>query len=86
MENYAKAIYDDKVPQCIFQPAWEARFEHLKKLIEEYNVDAVLWYQLALRRDLRHGAHLRRQVDKDINVPMMKLETSYEYSREAMAP
>ena len=23
---------------------------------------------------------------KDINVPMMKLETSYEYSREAMAP
>lgn len=86
VENYAKAIYDDKVPQCIFQPAWEARFEHLKKLIEEYNVDAVLWYQLAFDEiyDMEHTC-VAKWI-KDINVPMMKLETSYEYSREAMAP
>ena len=86
VEAYAKAIYDDKVPQCIFQPAWETRFEHLKKLIEEYRVDAVLWYQLAFDEiyDMEHTC-VAKWI-KEINVPIMKLETSYEYSREAMAP
>lgn len=86
VDSYAKAIYDDKVPQCIFQPAWEARFARLKELISEYKVDAVLWYQLAFDEiyDMEYACYAKWI--QDINVPIMKLETSYEYSREAMAP
>ena len=43
VEAYASAMYDNRVPQCLFQPAWETRFEHLKELIKEYRVDGVLW-------------------------------------------
>lgn len=83
---YASAIYDNRVPQCIFQPAWEARFEHLKKLIDEYRIDGVLWYQLAFDEiyDMEHTC-LSKWIS-EIGVPMLKLESSYEYSREAIAP
>ena len=56
VEAYASAMYDNRVPQCIFQPAWETRFEHLKELIKEYRVDGVLWYQLAFDElyDMEH--------------------------------
>ena len=86
VEAYAKAIYDDKVPQCIFQPAWETRFEHLKKLIEEYRIDGVLWYQLSFDEIYDMEYTCIAKWIKEINVPIMKLESSYEYSREAMAP
>ena len=79
-------MYDNRVPQCIFQPAWETRFEHLKELIKEYRVDGVLWYQLAFDEiyDMEHTC-----VSKwiaETGVPLMKLASSYEYSREAIAP
>ena len=86
VEAYAKAIYDDKVPQCIFQPAWETRFEHLKKLIEEYRIDGVLWYQLSFDEIYDMEYTCIAKWIKEINVPIMKLESSYEYSREATAP
>lgn len=86
VEAYASAMYDNRVPQCIFQPAWETRFEHLKELIKEYRVDGVLWYQLTFDEiyDMEHTC-----VSKwiaETGVPLMKLESSYEYSREAIAP
>ena len=86
VDAYAKALYDDKVPQCIFQPAWETRFEHLKKLIEEYRIDGVLWYQLSFDEIYDMEYTCIAKWIKEINVPIMKLESSYEYSREAMAP
>ena len=86
VDAYASAIYDNRVPQCIFQPAWETRFEHLKQLIKEYRIDGVLWYQLAFDEiyDMEHTC-LSKWI-AETGVPLMKLESSYEYSREAVAP
>ncbi len=86
VDAFAEAIYDKKVPITIFQPAWDTRFEHLKKLIEEYRIDGILWYQLAFDEiyDMEFTV-LRAKLAK-MGIPVMKLETSYEYSREAMAP
>jgi benzoyl-CoA reductase/2-hydroxyglutaryl-CoA dehydratase subunit BcrC/BadD/HgdB len=86
VESFAKAIYDDKNPLTIFQPAWDTRLEYLKGLISDYNVDGVLWYQLAFDEifDMEYTVLSKRL--SELNIPVMKLETSYEYSREAMAP
>lgn len=86
IDAYVDAMYINRVPQCIFQPSWDARAEHLKKLIEENKIDAVLWYQLAFDEiyDMEYAG-----IAKDLNamrIPMLKLESSYEYSREALAP
>ena len=79
-------MYDKKVPITIFQPAWDTRFEHLEELIKEYKVDGILWYQLAFDEiyDMEFTV-LRAKLAK-MGMPVMKLESSYEYSREAMAP
>lgn len=86
VDAYAKAIYDDRVPQCIFQPSWETRFERLKELVKEYKIDGVLWYQLAFDEiyDMEYTCYAKWLQGSDL--PIMKLETSYEYSREATAP
>lgn len=86
VDAYASAIYDNRVPQCIFEPAWETRFAHLKNLIRDYHVDGVLWYQLAFDEIYDMEFTCLSKWLGEINMPVMKLETSYEYSREAMAP
>lgn len=47
VENFARNRYLDKFPISPFQPAWRDRFEYIKKLVEEYQVDGVIWYQLS---------------------------------------
>ena len=86
MDAYASAMYDNCVPQCVFQPSWETRFERLKELVKEYRIDGILWYQLAFDEiyDMEYTCYAKWL--KDSNLPIMKLETSYEYSREATAP
>lgn len=86
VEAFASAMYDKKVPITIFQPAWDTRFEHLEQLIKDYRIDGVLWYQLAFDEiyDMEFTV-LRARLAKT-GIPVMKLESSYEYSREAMAP
>lgn len=86
IDAYAAAMYDNKVPQCIFQPAWDTRYVNLQKLIEEYRIDGILWYQLAFDEiyDMEYTC-LSKWLG-ETKTPIMKLETSYEYSREAMAP
>lgn len=86
VDAYAKAIYDEKVPITIFQPAWDTRFEYLKKLIEDYRIDGILWYQLAFDEIYDMEFTVLRKRLNDMGMPVMKLESSYEYSREAMAP
>ena len=86
VDAYASAIYDKKLPLTIFQPAWDVRFEQLKKQIKEYNIDGVLWYQLAFDEIFDMEFTVLRKRLSDMGMPVMKLESSYEYSREAMAP
>lgn len=84
VEAYASAMYDNRVPQCIFQPAWETRFEHLKELIKEYRVDGVLWYQLAFDEiyDMEYTCVANEL--RELGVPLLRLETNYSYTREEL--
>ena len=84
--NFARNRYLDKTPIDIFQSAWHTRMGKLRELIEECHADGVIWYQLAFDEiyDMEHTC-----VSKwiaETGVPLMKLESSYEYSREAIAP
>lgn len=86
LRNFAKNRYLDTVPINIFQPAWEIRYEYIKKLIEEYRVDGVLWYQLAFDEIYDMECSCLTKWFEGGKVPFMKLESSYEYSRESMGP
>jgi len=86
LRNLWRAKYLDKVPINIFQPAWRVRFEHMKGLIEDYRIDGVVWYQLAYDEIYDMEWSCIAKWLAEMKVPVMKLETSYEYSREATGP
>jgi len=86
LRNIWRAKYLDKPPINIFQPAWRDRFEYMKSLIKEYRIDAVVWYQLSFDEiyDMEYTC-LAKWLG-EMKMPCLKLESSYEYSREAMGP
>ncbi len=86
VHNFAKNRYLDKTPINIFQPAWRERFDKIMQLYKEYNCDGILWYQLSFDEiyDMEYSC-IAQWLEKT-DIPMMKLESSYEYSRENMGP
>lgn len=84
--NFAKNRYLDTTPVNIFQPAWKQRYARIKELIEEYRVDGVIWYQLAFDEIYDMECSCLSNWLKNSDVAFMKMESSYEYSRESMGP
>jgi benzoyl-CoA reductase/2-hydroxyglutaryl-CoA dehydratase subunit BcrC/BadD/HgdB len=86
MKNLARTYYYDRIPPSIFQPAWHERLVHLEKKTKEYNIDEVIWYQLSFEEVYNMESSIVSKRMKEINMPFLKLESSYDYSREATAP
>ena len=86
IEKFARNRYLDKMPVTIFQPSWKERFAYIRKAIEDYKIDGVVFYQLEFDEiyDMEYTC-----ISKwlgEMNIPLLKLETAYSYSREEMGP
>ena len=84
--NFARNRYLDTLPIDLFQPAWKTRFQRMKELIAAGRCDGVIWYQLAFDEiyDMEYSCVAKWL--GEMGVPLLKLETSYSYSREEMGP
>jgi len=86
MRNLGETYYLARTPPSIFQPAWEERVEIIKQLIRDFNIDGVIWYELSFEEIYDLECSIISQAMDKINIPFLKLESSYEYSREAVGP
>jgi benzoyl-CoA reductase/2-hydroxyglutaryl-CoA dehydratase subunit BcrC/BadD/HgdB len=86
MKELSQTYYLERTPPSIFQPAWEERTDTLKRLVRDFNIDGVIWYQLSFEEIYDMESSIIARVLNGMNIPFLKLESSYEYSREAMAP
>jgi len=86
MRNLAETYYLERVPPSIFQPAWEERMTFMKELIAGFDVDGVIWYQLSFDEVYDMESSVVSKVMDDMSIPLLKLESSYEYAREATGP
>jgi benzoyl-CoA reductase/2-hydroxyglutaryl-CoA dehydratase subunit BcrC/BadD/HgdB len=86
MRNILETYYLERTPPSIFQPAWEERAEYIKKLIRDFNIEGVIWYELSFEEVYDLECSIISKAMDEMNVPFLKLESSYEYSREAVAP
>lgn len=86
LASLAETYYSAMTPPSIFQPAWEERIEHMKGLINEYAIDGVIWYGLSFEEIYDLECSVMSKVMSQMNIPFLKLESSYEYSREAVGP
>lgn len=78
--------FTERIPPTIFQPAWEDRLGYIREIVNDYSIDGVIWYQLTFEEVYNLECSIVAKGMDEINVPFLKLESSYEYSREAMAP
>jgi benzoyl-CoA reductase/2-hydroxyglutaryl-CoA dehydratase subunit BcrC/BadD/HgdB len=86
MKNLTESYYSNGVPPCIFQPAWKDRLEHLTRLIRDFAVDGVVWYQLSFDEIYDMEYPVVAKAMEGLGVPLLHLESSYEYAREATGP
>jgi benzoyl-CoA reductase/2-hydroxyglutaryl-CoA dehydratase subunit BcrC/BadD/HgdB len=86
MGSLGDAYYLKRTPPSIFQPAWEERVEVVKRLVREFGVDGVLWYQLTFEEVYDMECAVVARAMEAMKIPFLKLESSYEYAREAMGP
>jgi len=86
MRNLGETYYSERTPPSIFQPAWEERVESIKKLIRDFNIDGVIWYELSFEEIYDLECSIISKAMGEMNMPFLKLESSYEYSREAVGP
>jgi benzoyl-CoA reductase/2-hydroxyglutaryl-CoA dehydratase subunit BcrC/BadD/HgdB len=86
MRNLGETYYLERTPPSIFQPAWEERVEIMKKLIKDFNIDGVIWYELSFEEIYDLECSIISKAMAEMNIPLLKLESSYEYSREAIGP
>ena len=86
MGNLADTYYLRMPPPSIFQPAWEERIEIIKGLIKDYRIDGMIWYELSFEEIYDLECSVISKEMNQMNIPFLKLESSYEYSREAIGP
>jgi len=86
MGNLVDTYYVERTPPSIFQPAWEERVEYLKKLIRDCTIDGMIWYELSFEEIYNMEGYIISKAMEEMNIPLLKLESSYEYAREAMGP
>lgn len=84
--SFAETAYLKRPPIDMFQPAWEDRFAYMQDLIKDYDVDGVIWYQLSFDEIYDMEYTVLAKWMGESNIPIIKMESSYEYSREAMGP
>lgn len=85
LENFARFHFSGRLPIGTFQPSWKLRFQHLRRLLEEYRVDGVIWYQLAHDEiyDMEYTCYAKWL--KELDVPVVQLETDFHYTPEKAA-
>ena len=84
--SLADTYYSVMTPPSIFQPAWEERIEYIKRLINDFSIDGVIWYELSFEEIYDLECSIISKAMHQMNIPFLKLESSYEYSREAVGP
>lgn len=86
LKNIGEVYFLKRIPPSVFQPAWLERIDFTQQMIKDYQVDGVIWYQLSFDElyDLE-CSYVAKSMD-EMGVSFLKLESSYEYTREAMGP
>ena len=86
LEAIVRNRYLDVLPNNNMQPSWEVRREALVSAVRDYEADGVIWYDTLYDEiyDMEYSCMADFLSDKGI--PLLRISTSYEYTREAMGP
>lgn len=85
LSNFAERRYLKKLPINSFQNSWKKRYEYAKELLNEYQADGIIWYQLSFDEIYDLEYKVWSELAAKDKIPMIRVETSYENSEETKA-
>jgi benzoyl-CoA reductase/2-hydroxyglutaryl-CoA dehydratase subunit BcrC/BadD/HgdB len=77
MVALSQFYYLNKLPCGYMIPVMELRYDFILKLIKEYNVDGVIWYQMKYCETYNLECFYMMNRIKSIGIPFLKLESEY---------
>jgi benzoyl-CoA reductase/2-hydroxyglutaryl-CoA dehydratase subunit BcrC/BadD/HgdB len=78
LENLAECYFWRRVPPAWFRPDGE-RLDFLVKLVRDYNVAGVIWYQLMYRESYKlESYYFRNILKRETGLSMLTLESDYD--------
>ena len=86
MGNIAEAYYLQRTPPSQFQPSWIKRAETVRRMVKDYDIDGVILYEMSFEEIHNMEVPIIAKAMEEIKTPFLRLESSYEYSREALGP
>lgn len=78
VKSLAIGYLRDRVPSALMRSSAAIRFAYVMKLIKEYDVQGVIWYQLANCEVYDTESYFFAQKIKEHNIPIIVLESDYE--------
>ena len=86
MNNLASTYYLKRTPPSQFQPSWRKRAETVRQMVKDYTIDGVILYEMSFEEIHNMEVPIIAKAMEEIKTPFLRLESSYEYSREALGP
>jgi benzoyl-CoA reductase subunit C len=84
MSNLGTTYYIERTPPSVYQPSWRKRADIIRKMIKDLNIDGVVLYQLTFEEIHDMESPIIAKAVAEMKVPFLRLESSYEYSREPL--
>jgi len=86
LDNIAKTYYLERIPPSQYQPSWIKRVDAIKKMVRDYSIDGVVLYEMSFEEIHNMEVPIIAKAMEEIGTPFLRLESSYEYSRESLGP
>lgn len=74
----AKSYLRDKLPCAFMRDSTKKRFDFIMKLIRDFNVSGVIWYELLCCETYDQESYFLDKKLKENNIPMLILESNYD--------
>ncbi len=81
-----KNRYLNRLPNNNMQPSWDLRRDALIQAVKDYKADGVVFYDMLYDEIYDMEYHCMADFCGKQGIPMLRISTSYEYTREAMGP
>ena len=78
IRSLAVGYLRNRVPSALMRNSARTRFEYVMKLIKEYDIQGVIWYQLANCEVYDAESYFFSKRMNECNIPMIVLESDYE--------
>lgn len=83
LESISESYYKAGVPSVFLSPSFRKRWEYVSKKVKEFQVDGLIYYNLAFDVIYDHEWPIFAKWANEMDLPFIMVESNYSFLREA---